>query len=66
MSGKELERYGHRLSPELFADMLLAKDGEKVRVLKSEIDRMEKELKNDASFGQSFQSPLDGRNKATL
>ncbi|WP_278960848.1 hypothetical protein [Bacteroides pyogenes] len=65
MSGKELERYGHRLSPELFADMLLAKDGEKVRVLKSEIDRMEKELKNDASFGQSFQSSLDGRNKAT-
>lgn len=65
MSGKELERYGHRLSPELFADMLLAKDGEKVRVLKSEIDRMEKEQKNDASFGKSFQSSLDGRNKAT-
>ncbi len=65
MSGKELERYGHRLSPELFADMLLAKDGEKVRVLKSEIDRMEKEQKNDVSFGKSFQSSLDGRNKAT-
>ncbi|AVM53353.1 hypothetical protein JN06_01391 [Bacteroides zoogleoformans] len=65
LSAKELEKYKYLLSPELFADMLLAKDGEKVRVLKSEIDRMEKELKNDVSFGQSFQSSLDGRNKAT-